>query len=296
SWSGNELKSKLYPFIEPEVIELSSFHFGDIEHWIVESFLHGTRIQIHRSDSGLKISNENQDLIGIQEIDCLRELNLLPVETVIEVLFTGETPLEHFILDVHRWNEKEKTELGSLLVRKEIIAAWLRNHHILHLHLMPHNALSSFRAVATQNSKENWIIKHIHEDNRYRIKPKAHIMYTSIMYVEYINQNTSIQYVITLGIYNLDMQLMPLARISSDQMTGTDKNELNYWIQNNTVQKFGPVRVVRSGKIICIEYDRVQQNKRVKSGIALVNVKVIKILNYSAGINPISSIEEITSS
>ncbi|MEP7322437.1 MAG: hypothetical protein ABI761_10980 [Saprospiraceae bacterium] len=293
SWSVNELKSKPYPFIEPEEIALSSYHFGDIEHWIVEPFLHGTRIQIHRSDSGVKIRNDDQDLVGIQETEILREFNLLPVDTVIDVLYNGEVSNHYFILDIHRWNEKEKTELGSLLNRKEIISSWLHSYQIIHLQLLPHNDLSSLRKV-TLDSKENRIIKNIHDDRRYRIKPEASRMYAAVMYAEYINQNTSIQYVITLGIYNEDKQLMPLTKISSDQLPGTDKNELNYWIQNNTIQKFGPVRVVRSGKIMCIAYDRIQLNKRVKSGIALINVKVIQILNQSAGKNPISSITEIS--
>ena len=255
--------------------------------------MHGRRIQIHRTHTGIKINNEYQDLDRIDELECIQELNSLPADTVIEVLISGENTPEYFILDIHRWNEKEKTQLGSLLLRKEIISGWLHHHQILHLQLIDHTSLSSYKIAPQENNKESRIIKNIHDDRRYRLKPEASKLFAAVMYAEYINQNTSIQYMLTLGVYNQDMEVTPLTRVSSDQMSGTDKNELNYWIQNNTIQKFGPVRVVRSGKIICIAYDRVQPNKRVKSGIALINVKVLKVLNLSTGGKQVSSINEI---
>ena len=38
-----------------------------------------------------------------------------------------------------------------------------------------------------------------------------------------------------------------------------EKTSLYYWIQNNTNQKFGPVRVVRAQQIITISYGKTDQ-------------------------------------
>jgi DNA ligase-1 len=52
--------------------------------------------------------------------------------------------------------------------------------------------------------------------------------------------------------------------------------QLHYWIQNNGIQKFGPVRVVRPQQVFLIAYDKSIKNLRLKAGYTLKNAQIIR--------------------
>ena len=295
TWTPEEVQSKPYLFVYPEIIDRQLFHLGDPDQWIVEPFIHGIRVQIYRSLNSLKIINTDHEIFSIDKSPAHAALMLLPPETVLEVVFSNDTLTTHHVIDFHRWHTLEKYETNSLTSRRETIQIWLDSLGTTFLKLIPQHNYSQWKKNPDYLGTDGWMIKGIQNDLPwYRLKPPPIELNTALMYVEYINQSSAIQYNITLGVLDLESQLVPIAKVSCDLLNDSDKNELHYWIQNNTAQRFGPVRLVRAGKFIAISYDRAQLNKRVKCGLTLLNIRIIKIGAVSNQSKPISSIIEVS--
>lgn len=63
-------------------------------------------------------------------------------------------------------------------------------------------------------------------------------------------------------------ELVPVGKAYSGY-TDEELKELDRWIRNNTVERFGPVRSVRPEIILEVAFDAVQRSTRHKSGIAM---------------------------
>ena len=51
--------------------------------------------------------------------------------------------------------------------------------------------------------------------------------------------------------------------------TDAELVELDRWVRNNTIERFGPVRRVAPGLVLEVAFDAVQRSPRHKSGIAM---------------------------
>jgi DNA ligase-1 len=63
-------------------------------------------------------------------------------------------------------------------------------------------------------------------------------------------------------------ELVPVGKAYSGY-TDAELLELDRWIRNNTVERFGPVRAVRPMLVLEVAFDAVQRSNRHKSGVAL---------------------------
>ena len=293
-WSPDELKSKPYDFVLPEIIQYEQMHFGNKEEWIVEEFINGDRIQALSLNQEILVHHiVPEESIKLDESLRLTLLKL-PQDSVIELLITRHDPPQVYMLDFHRWGSIEKADAGNILERKKMLADWLDLQQITSIALPDFKPLEQW----SQNkvtADSHWMIKHVSEPHRWHlIRGKAQQVITALLYVEYINQNIAIQYNMTLGVKNADNELIPIAKISCDLLSDADKNAMHYWIQNNTVQKYGPVRVVRPGKFLRISYHRIEKNKRVKSGISLVHIRVIDVMTQGVNNTEIASLGQLT--
>lgn len=59
--------------------------------------------------------------------------------------------------------------------------------------------------------------------------------------------------------------------------TDEELRQLDKWVRNNTVERYGPVRAVRPGLVLEVAFDAVQRSSRHKSGIALRFPRVARI-------------------
>jgi len=64
------------------------------------------------------------------------------------------------------------------------------------------------------------------------------------------------------------MELVPVGKAYSGY-TDAELLELDRWIRNNTVERFGPVRAVRPALVLEVAFDAVQRSTRHRSGIAM---------------------------
>ena len=78
------------------------------------------------------------------------------------------------------------------------------------------------------------------------------------------------------------------AMLSADQLAILDK-----WIRANTLERFGPVRVVKPALVFNLQFDDLQESIRHKSGLTLKNPIVTEWLN-EASIENISSLTDLT--
>lgn len=293
-WSPGELKTKPYDFIIPEIIQYEHVHFGNKEEWIVEEFVHGDRIQVLYQNQDFQVHHIIPEESFKLNESLKHALLKLPEDSVVELLIARHDPPLVYILDFHRWGSLEQVKTGNIIDRKNILAAWLDLHQITSITLIDFNPIELW-SQHKETANGNWMLKHVYDHHRWhQIRAKAHEAITALLYVEYINQNVAIQYNMTLGVLNAEKELIPIAKISCDLLSDADKNALHYWIQNNTVQKFGPVRVVRTSKGIHISYQRIEKNNRVKSGISLVHVGVIDVITQGVKNTEITSLDQLT--
>jgi DNA ligase 1 len=71
-------------------------------------------------------------------------------------------------------------------------------------------------------------------------------------------------------------QLVPVGKAYSGY-TDADLLELDRWIRNNTVERFGPVRAVSPELVLEVAFDAVQRSSRHKSGVAMRFPRVHRI-------------------
>jgi DNA ligase 1 len=71
-------------------------------------------------------------------------------------------------------------------------------------------------------------------------------------------------------------ELVPVGKAYSGY-TDAELLELDRWIRNNTVERFGPVRAVSPGLVLEVAFDAVQRSSRHKSGVAMRFPRVHRI-------------------
>ena len=71
----------------------------------------------------------------------------------------------------------------------------------------------------------------------------------------------------TFGVWDRN-ELVPFAKVYSG-LTGQEIYKIDSFIRNNTIEKFGPVRIVKPELVFEIAFDGVQKSLRHKSGVAV---------------------------
>jgi DNA ligase-1 len=78
----------------------------------------------------------------------------------------------------------------------------------------------------------------------------------------------------TFGLWNGD-KLVPFAKAYSG-LSNDEINKLDAWIRKNTLEKFGPVRSVKSQKVFEIAFEGIQLSPRHKAGIAVRFPRILR--------------------
>jgi len=80
----------------------------------------------------------------------------------------------------------------------------------------------------------------------------------------------------TFGLWREDGELVPVGKAYSG-FTDAELVQLDRWIRNHTVNRFGPVREVERGLVLEIAFDAAQRSQRHKSGVALRFPRVARL-------------------
>ncbi len=80
----------------------------------------------------------------------------------------------------------------------------------------------------------------------------------------------------TFGLWREDGELVPIGKAYFG-FTDAELVQLDRWIRNHTVSRFGPVREVERGLVLEVAFDAAQRSTRHKSGVALRFPRVARI-------------------
>ncbi len=80
----------------------------------------------------------------------------------------------------------------------------------------------------------------------------------------------------TFGLWRDDGELVPVGKAYSG-FTDAELVQMDRWIRNHTVARFGPVREVERGLVLEIAFDAAQRSNRHKSGVALRFPRVARL-------------------
>ncbi|WP_026941895.1 cisplatin damage response ATP-dependent DNA ligase [Hellea balneolensis] len=72
----------------------------------------------------------------------------------------------------------------------------------------------------------------------------------------------------TFGLWNEDGELLPIGKAYFG-FTDEELKEIDKWVRNHKLQRFGPVQEVEKGLVFEVAFDSAQESKRHKSGYAL---------------------------
>jgi hypothetical protein len=262
------------PFVVPEVLDIPSQYIGSVEDYTFQAYVHGERMIVYAYQNhwlGINTAGEWKKV----DLPALN-VSMLRQDIAMELILT-ENGI--FLVALHNMRN------GADIEDNFEIQSYFKT--------IPSFKFTNWNQISTINSEFGYLVKHRSIAGKwYRIKPTPRTLLALLTYAE-IRQNQSMAYSITLSVKNDADELVPIAKIEAHDIPDIYLAPLYYWIQNNTVQKFGPVRTLRGGQLFNISFDRYIFNKKVKAGLKLINVKMIqwiKDANMNLGISNVKMI------
>jgi DNA ligase-1 len=300
--------SKPYPFYLAYALEGPVSGLGAPDEWIAERKWDGIRGQVIVRNDELFVWTRGQELVTDKypEYEILKEL--IPNGTVLdgEILpfkedkpmtfqflqtrigrkkltpkITKDVPVVFIAYDVLEWKGEDVRELSFkdrriklqevindvdnpvLKISAEVqFATWeelaterLRSRDFLSEGIMLKRKNSIYRDGRRRGDWWKWKIDALTVDAVMIYAMRGHGR-RSNLYTDY-----------TFAVWD-DGQLVPFAKAYSG-LTDEEINKVDYWIKQNTIERFGPVRSVKPELVFELAFEGIQKSSRHKSGLAL---------------------------
>lgn len=177
--------------------------------------------------------------------------------------------------------------------RRRRLEAWIERYHLPRIDLSQvmsaptHEALSEIRHHARytpQNGVEGLMIKKLASPyiagrprgHWFKWKRETMVLDCVLLYAQRGSGKRSSFYSdYTFGVWH-EEKLIPVGKAYSG-FTDAELVQLDRWIRANTTQRFGPVREVKQGLVLEIEFDSIHASNRHKSGVAMRFPRVHRI-------------------
>ena len=88
-------------------------------------------------------------------------------------------------------------------------------------------------------------------------------------------------------------ELVPIGKAYSG-FSNEELNQLDKWVRNNTLERFGPVRSLKSTLVVEISFDNINHSDRHKSGVALRFPRFSRI-RWDKPVNEVCILKDIKS-
>jgi DNA ligase-1 len=186
---------------------------------------------------------------------------------VYDMLFDGDEDIRHL----------------SLVERRKRLEQWINKNPNLRLDISPILEFKTWDDLAAhrlqgaeEHGHEGLMLKRkdsIYQQGRpkglwYKWKRDALLVDAVIMYAQRGHGKRSSYYSdYTFGLWD-DDKIVPIGKAYSG-FTDAELVQLDKWVRNNTVGRFGPVREVKKELVFEVAFDSAQLSSRHKSGIAL---------------------------
>ncbi len=301
-----DLISKPYQFLSEQVLETGPEELGVAEEWYAERKLSGIRSQLILRKGELFLWTSEEELVTdkFPEFESLK--NILPEETVIEgviLCYNKGKPLPPDYLKSRsgRKNAGRKTlpaypavftafdifeykgndvRSRSLTERKELISnikIQIAGNDILkfseELKFKNWNDLRKIREGSGEKMSEGILLKRrnsIYQDdseNNILLWKHDPVYIDAVLMYAMKGERTDLFTELTFGVWD-EGKLVSVAKVNSG-LTENEITEVNEFVKNNTLEKFGPVRTVRPELVFEIAFESISESKRHKSGVVL---------------------------
>lgn len=305
---ANSDRSKPYPFCLAHPIEVETESLGNPSDWLVEWKWDGIRGQLIHREGEVHIWSRGEELVTDKFPELVEMGKKLPAETVLDgeiIAFQlgsrlpfavlqkrigrkslgkkilQEAPVSFIAYDILEWRGKDVRQLPlgerralleklappdpnfSMMISEKIAAAsWtelaeIRTHAraLMAEGMMLKSLSSAYEVGRKRGAWWKWKIEPLSIDGVMVYAQKGHGRRADL-YTDY-----------TLAVWD-DDRLVPFAKAYSG-LTDAEMREVDRYVKNNTVEKFGPVRTVKPGLVFEIAFEGIQESSRHKSGIAL---------------------------
>jgi DNA ligase-1 len=297
-----------YPFFLAHPLEQPLQSLGDICDWQAEWKWDGIRAQAIRRAGELMIWSRGEELITdrFPELDCLKRA--LPDGTVLDgeiMAWRGEQPLPFAALQTRIGRKKLTSKVlaaspaafiaydiledGGLDIRQQpLMARRQRLEELVAVSTCPELRISPV-VVATswdelegswRTSRERLVegLMLKRRDSAYGVgRPRGawwkwkidpHSIDAVLIYAQRGHGRRASLYTdYTFGLWD-NGQLVPVAKAYSG-LTDEEIREVDGFVRRNTLEKFGPVRVVKPELVFELHFEGIQASSRHKSGIAV---------------------------
>ena len=299
---------KTYPFnqtIEYVAAEISA---SDITDWQAEWKWDGMRVQLVYRNNELLVWSKQGGLITEKFPELFQLTKNLPNGTVLDgeiIAFSNGKPLPFNILQ-NRLNKKvTKTVISEapiayvaydilehncidirntpFIERRKLLESLFNNlEGPSVIYLSPMLEVRSWKSIdelkenSLQYNCKGVILKRKDSDysspgNRVSMQTEPFLINGVLLYTQMgINSNKFTDF--TFGIWHED-ELISFAKTSGG-LSYDELNEIEAFIKENTLEKFGPVRTVKPKLVFEIQFDGVFVSKRHKAGVTLRNPRV----------------------
>lgn len=202
-----------------------------------------------------------------------------------------ENPAYLIIYDILKLDGKELTD-NTLEERRETLAKWLKENSFERIEISKELEFKSIEDLKklrdeTNSNEESFIEGLMLKDKNsfyipgrpkgkwYKWKRDPKLIDAILMYAQRGSGKRSSFYSdYTFGLWadeNIgrnEIEILPIGKAYSG-FTDEELKELDKWVRNNTIQRFGPVREVKKQLVLEVAFDSVNKSKRHKSGFAL---------------------------
>ncbi len=301
------LASRPYPFCLASPLEEQPEALGNRDDWVIEWKWDGIRAQLIRRNHDCFIWSRGEELITERFPEIVTAAKDLPEGCVLdgEIVVWGDTGVRPFGELQKRIGRKKLSAaiLGSLPVhflaydlleeggtdirtapleeRRNRLVGLLEEHRGV-LDLSPTvtseswKTLRQLRSESRARNVEGFMLKH--RSSPYGTGRKKGVWwkwkvdpYTFDGVLIYAQagsgQRANLFTDYTFAVWS-DGQLLPVAKAYSG-LTNEEIAEVDRWIRQNTVERFGPVRSVRPELVFEIAFEAINASKRHKAGVAV---------------------------
>ncbi len=300
--------SKPYPFYLAYALDGEVESLGEVHEWIAERKWDGIRGQVIVRNNELFVWTRGQELVTDKYPEYKVLKDILPDGTVLdgEILpFKDDSPMSFQLLqtrigrkvlnakilkdvpvvfiayDLLEWKGEDMRTLDFEARRtklEEIVAG--ANTSVLRL--SPLVNFTTWQALAVERLRsreflsEGIMLKRknsIYRDGRrkgdwWKWKIDALTVDAVMIYAMRGHGRRSNLYTdYTFAVWD-EGQLVPFTKAYSG-LTDEEINKVDYWVKQNTVERFGPVRSVKPELVFELAFEGIQKSARHKSGIAL---------------------------
>jgi DNA ligase-1 len=301
--------SRPYPFYLASPLTDPLTELGNIRDWQIEWKWDGIRAQLIRRQDDILIWSRGEELITDRFPEIVRSADVVvPDGTVLDgelLAWMGDQPLAFSLLqrrigrksvtprimsevpvvflayDLMEWQGADLRE-QPLAARRELLANWHQQHQHERLRLSTvhnletWNAAEALLATSREHLTEGLMLKRLSSPYgvgrtrgdwwKLKIEP-FHIDAVLVYAQSGSGKRASLFTDYTFAVWH-EGELVPVAKAYSG-LTNEEIKKVDAFIRSNTLERFGPVRVVKPELVFELAFEGIQSSPRHKSGVAV---------------------------